>query len=298
MRFLPRSEVLSLDELERLASIFIRRGIRTIRLTGGEPLVRPGVMDLFTALGHHLDFGTLDDLTLTTNGTQLSRYAKELASIGVKRVNVSLDTRDPDHYRKITRGGSLASVLRGLDAAQDAGLAVKINTVALANDNEDELPDLIAWAHDREMSISLIEVMPMADTGEDRLAQFLPLSTVREALASRFTLVPAAYETPGPSRYVAVQETGGLLGFITPLTNNFCAGCNRVRVSAAGQLALCLGREEGADLRTPLRHGGGDDAVLHVLDHALGRKPERHGFDYAKHGAKAAVNRHMSMTGG
>lgn len=299
MTFLPKAELLTLDELDRLATAFISRGVRKLRITGGEPLVRRGVVDLIEELGRHVRSGHLDELTLTTNATQLAHHADRLAAAGVKRINVSLDSVDPETFERVTRGGKLETVLQGLEAAQKAGLSTKINTVVLATDNQEQIGDLVAWAHGCGHDLTLIEVMPMGDTGIDRLSQYVPLTVVRAALEKRFTLIPTSHTTGGPSRYLRVAETGRLLGLITPLTNNFCAGCNRVRVSATGQLALCLGREEGADLRAPLRMYPDDDRPLHmVLDEALGRKPEGHGFDYTRFGSAPAVSRHMSVTGG
>src|SRR5467141_1309718 len=253
MTFLPKADLLSLEELDRLCSAFIARGVRKLRLTGGEPLVRRGIMSLVASLSRHLSSGTLDELTLTTNGSQLPKYAGELAGHGVRRINVSLDTLDPDKFLAITRWGGLDKVLVGIDAAQAAGLKVKINAVALKGVNEDEISSLVDWAHGRGMDLTLIEVMPLGDVGEGRLDQYLPLSIVRARLGGRFTLADIDYRTGGPARYVTVAETGGRLGFITPLTHNFCETCNRVRVSCDGTLFMCLGKDDAADLRTPLR---------------------------------------------
>ncbi|MGF1455306.1 MAG: GTP 3',8-cyclase MoaA [Alphaproteobacteria bacterium] len=298
MTFLPKREVLSLEELARLARAFMRRGVHKIRLTGGEPLVRRGVMDLIGWLGEDLKAGVLSELTLTTNATQLARFAEGLAAAGVRRLNVSLDSLRPDTFSRVTRGGDLAQVLAGLQAAKAAGLKIKINTVALAADNAGEIPDMVAWAHGEGFDLTLIEVMPMAETGEDRRDQFLPLTAVRDSLAARWSLTPLPDRTGGPARYVRVEETGGRLGFITPLTENFCAGCNRVRVTCTGQLYLCLGRGENADLRAALRDSPEDDLIDRVLDQAIGRKPERHAFEESLEAGTAAVARHMSMTGG
>lgn len=298
MTFLPKREVLSLEELERLARAFIRRGVRKIRLTGGEPLVRRGIMTLITALGHAVQNGQLDELTLTTNATQLARFAAPLVDAGVKRINVSLDSLRPDVFARITRNGDLAQVLHGLDVAQQAGLSIKLNTVALADDNGEDIPDIIAFAHDRGMDVTLIEVMPMGDIEPDRQAQFLPLSVVREGLEARWTLTPISHTTGGPSRYVQVHETGGRLGFITPLSHNFCAGCNRVRVTCTGQMYMCLGQNDRADLRAALRASADDAALDAALVEAITRKPERHDFEDALHAGRAAVPRHMSTTGG
>jgi len=299
-QFLPRSELLSIEELERLSKAFIARGVRKIRITGGEPLVRRDVRKLFAALGETLGHG-LDELTLTSNATQLDRYAHDLAAAGVKRVNISLDSMVPETFRRITRRGSLDAVLRGIDAAQDAGLRVKLNMVALKHDNADEIPDVIAWAHGRAIDVTLIEVMPLGDTGEDRIDQYIPLTAVRDSLEQRFTLIDEAPADTlgGPARYAGVQETGGRIGFITPLTNNFCAGCNRLRVTCTGRIYMCLGQEDHVDLRTILRAHPHDNAPLHAaLDHALLGKPEKHDFEIASPNAAPAVARPMSMTGG
>lgn len=298
MTFLPKADVLTLEELARLARAFIRRGVRKIRLTGGEPLVRRGIMSLIEDLGGELKTGRLDELTLTSNATQLSRFAEDLARAGVKRINVSLDSLRPDVFARITRNGNLAQVLHGIDAAQNAGLHVKINTVALAQDNARELPDIIAWAHDRKMDITLIEVMPMGDVEPDRQAQFLSLAKVRDELQARWTLSPSDHATGGPSSYVQVQQTGGRLGFITPLSNNFCAACNRVRVTCTGQIYMCLGQNDRGDLRAAMRESTSDEALDAAIVEAIGRKPERHEFDTALSSGRAAVPRHMSNTGG
>jgi len=298
MAFLPKADVLTLEEMDRLCSAFVARGVRKLRLTGGEPLVRRGIMTLVGSLSRHLDTGALDELTLTTNGSQLRRYAKDLAACGVKRINVSLDTRDPDTFRAITRWGDLRKVLDGIDAAQEAGLAVKINTVALKGANEDELPSLIEWAHGRGMDLTLIEVMPLGDVGEGRLDQYLPLSMVRARLAARFTLEDLDDRTGGPARYARVAETRGRLGFITPLTHNFCESCNRVRVTCTGTLYMCLGQEDAADLRKPLRASESDDALNAAIDAAIAHKPKGHDFVIDRRHKRPAVARHMSVTGG
>jgi cyclic pyranopterin phosphate synthase len=291
-----------LEELDRVASAFVARGVRKIRLTGGEPLVRRGIMQLVTSLSRHLASGALDELTLTTNGSQLRRYAAPLRAAGIRRVNVSLDTLDADRFARITRGGRLGDVLAGLDAAQAAGLSVKLNAVALRDENEDELEALLLWAHGRGMALTLIETMPLGETGEDRTAQYLPLSLVRARLQRRFTLEESDHRTGGPARYVRVKETGGLLGFITPLTHNFCESCNRVRLTCTGRLYMCLGQEDAADLRAPLR-ASADDAWLHAgLDEAIARKPKGHDFviERKRGGRKPApaLTRSMSLTGG
>jgi len=298
MSFLPKADLLTLEELDRLCSAFIVKGVRKLRLTGGEPLVRRGIMTLFRSLSRHLADGALDELTLTTNGSQLPKYAAELADCGIKRINVSLDTLDADKFRAITRWGELDKVLAGIDAAQAAGLRVKINAVALKGVNEDEIPDLIAWAHGRGMDLTVIEVMPLGDVGEQRLDQYLPLSMVRARLAERFTLEDIDHRTGGPARYVRVQETGGRLGFITPLTHNFCESCNRVRLTCTGTLYMCLGQEDAADLRAPLRASEGNDLVYAAIDDAIARKPKGHDFIIDRRHKRPALARHMSVTGG
>jgi cyclic pyranopterin phosphate synthase len=267
-------------------------------LTGGEPLVRRGIMTLFASLSRHLGNGTLDELTLTTNGSQLAKYARELAGYGVRRINVSVDTLDPDKFRTITRWGELDKVVAGIDAAQDAGLKVKINAVALKGVNEDELTSLVEWAHGRDMDLTLIEVMPLGDVGEGRLDQYLPLSIARARLAERFTLTDIDYRTGGPARYVNVAETGGRLGFITPLTHNFCESCNRVRLTCTGTLYMCLGQEDAADLRGPLRASEGNELLHAAIEEAIGRKPKGHDFIIDRRHQRPALSRHMSVTGG
>jgi cyclic pyranopterin phosphate synthase len=298
MSFLPKADLLSLEELDRLCSAFIAKGVRKLRLTGGEPLVRRGIMTLFSSLSRHLQAGALDELTVTTNGSQLSKYAAELKACGVERINVSLDTLDPDKFRAITRWGDLRQVLAGIDAAQAAGLKVKINAVALKGVNEGELGDLIAWAHGRGMDITIIEVMPLGDIGEDRLDQYLPLSLVRSRLAERFTMQDLDDKTGGPARYVRIKETGGRLGFITPMTHNFCESCNRVRITCTGTLYMCLGQEDAADLRTPLRASESNDALYAAIDNAILRKPKGHDFVIDRRHQRPASSRHMSVTGG
>jgi GTP 3',8-cyclase len=298
MAFLPKADVLTLEELDRLCSAFVARGVRKLRLTGGEPLVRRGIMTLVSSLSRHLDSGHLDELTLTTNGSQLSKYASELKAHGVRRINVSLDTLDAEKFRAITRWGSLDQVLAGLDAAQDAGLKIKINTVALKGVNDDEFPHLIEWAHGRGMGLTLIEVMPLGEIGEGRLDQYLPLSIVRARLAERYQLENLDYRSGGPARYVHVAETGGLLGFITPMTHNFCESCNRVRVTCTGTLYMCLGQEDAADLRKPLRASEGNDLLFAAIDEAISRKPKGHDFIIDRRHKRPALARHMSVTGG
>jgi GTP 3',8-cyclase len=298
MSFLPKAEVLSLEELDRVCSAFIARGVKKLRLTGGEPLVRRGVMTLVESLSRHLRSGELEELTLTTNGSQLARYAAELKAHGLRRINVSLDTLDADKFRAITRWGDLSQVMAGIDAAQAAGLKLKINTVALRDVNEDELPRLMEWAHGRGMELTLIEVMPLGEIGEGRLDQYLPLSMVRARLAERFTLEDIDYRTGGPARYVRVAETGGTLGFITPMTHNFCESCNRVRLTCTGTLYMCLGQEDAADLRKPLRASEGDELLFAAIDEAIGRKPKGHDFIIDRRHQRPALPRHMSVTGG
>lgn len=298
MTFLPKADLLTLAELDRLCSAFVRKGVRKIRLTGGEPLMRRDVMTLIRALGRHLDTGTLDELTLTTNGSQLARYADELFAAGIRRVNVSLDTLKPDLFQQITRWGRLPQVLEGIEAAKHAGLRIKINTVALKGMNEAEIPALIEWAHGEGHDITLIETMPMGDIEGDRTMQYLPLSETRRALATRWSLEEQDVRTGGPARYVHVKETGGRLGFITPLTHNFCESCNRVRLTCTGTLYMCLGQEDAADLRAPLR-ASTDDALLDTaIDEAIGRKPKGHDFIIDRQHNRPAVARHMSLTGG
>ncbi|HTV26757.1 MAG TPA: GTP 3',8-cyclase MoaA [Xanthobacteraceae bacterium] len=298
MAFLPKADVLSLEELDRLCSAFIARGVRKLRLTGGEPLVRRGIMTLFSSLSRHLRSGLLDELTVTTNGSQLTKYAKEIKSYGVQRINVSLDTLNAEKFRAITRWGSLDQVLAGVDAAQDAGLKVKINAVALKGVNEGEFPQLIEWAHGRGMDLTLIEVMPLGEIGEGRLDQYLPLSIVRARLAERYQLQDLDYRSGGPARYMRVAETGGLLGFITPLTHNFCESCNRVRVTCTGTLYMCLGQEDAADLRKPLRASESNAQLFAAIDEAISRKPKGHDFIIDRRHKRPALARHMSVTGG
>jgi GTP 3',8-cyclase len=298
MTFLPRCELLTLEELDRLCSAFIEMGTRKIRITGGEPLVRRDIMELFRSLSRHLESGTLQEITLTTNGSQLARFAEALASCGVRRINVSLDTLDPALFKAITRRGDLGRVLAGIDAAQRAGLAVKINVVALKGVNDDEFEPMVRWAHARSMGITFIEVMPLGEIETSRFDQHLPLTKVRADLARDFTLHETGHRTGGPARYVRVAETGGLIGFITPLTHNFCESCNRVRVTCTGTLYMCLGHEEAADLRTPLRASEGNDLVNAVIREAITRKPKGHDFIIDRTNPRPAVARHMSVTGG
>jgi len=298
MTFLPKADVLSLEELDRLCSAFIAKGVTKLRLTGGEPLVRRGIMTLVSSLSRHLSSGALKEFTLTTNASQLARYAAELKGYGVERINVSLDTLDPAKFRAITRWGDLDKVLSGIDAAQAAGLKIKINAVALKGVNEDELADMVAWAHGRGMDLTVIEVMPLGDIDEARLDQYLPLSIVRSELAARYTLEDIDYRTGGPARYVRVKETGGRLGFITPLTHNFCESCNRVRITCTGTLYMCLGQEDAADLRRPLRASERDELLYAAIDEAISRKPKGHDFIIDRRHQGPALSRHMSVTGG
>ncbi len=298
MTFLPKPEVLSLEELDRLCSAFVRMGTRKLRVTGGEPLVRRGIMTLFRSLSRHLDSGALDELTLTTNGSQLARFAFELAACGVRRINVSLDTLDRDKFRAVTRWGDFGKVMAGIDAAQAAGLKIKINTVALKGFNDGEASDLVAWAHGRGFDLTFIEVMPLGAVERERFDQFLPLTELRAALERRFTLAPSPHASGGPARYYDVAETGGRLGFITPLTHNFCESCNRVRVTCVGRLYLCLGREDSADLRAPLRRSEGDEALEAAIRAAILRKPKGHDFIIGRAGSHASTDRHMNATGG
>jgi cyclic pyranopterin phosphate synthase len=298
MTFLPKADVLSLEELDRLCSAFVGLGVRKLRLTGGEPLVRRNIMALFRSLGRHLRTGALDELTVTTNGSQLAKYAGELREAGVQRINVSLDTLDPAKFTAITRWGKLDVVLNGLRAAREAGLAIKINAVALKGVNDDEFDRLISWCGDEGHDLTLIEVMPMGEIGETRLDQYLPLSLVRSDLEKRWTLTDTDYRTGGPSRYVTVRETGRRLGFITPLTHNFCELCNRVRLTCTGTLYMCLGQDDAADLRAPLR-ASSDDAMLNAaIREAIARKPKGHDFIIDRRHTAPAVARHMSVTGG
>jgi cyclic pyranopterin phosphate synthase len=298
MTFLPKRDLLTLEEVDRVATAFVARGTRKLRITGGEPLVRRDIMNLFRSLSRHLASGALDELTLTTNGSQLERYASELAACGVRRVNVSLDTLDPDKFRKITRWGDLDKVLRGIEAARAAGLRVKINAVALKDVNEDEIEGLMSWAHGLGMDLTLIEVMPLGEIEPGRIDQFLPLSIVRARLMDKYTLDDDPYRTGGPARYVRVRETGGLVGFITPMTHNFCESCNRVRLTCTGTLYMCLGQEDAADLRAPIRASGDDTLLYRAMDEAITRKPKGHDFVIDRRRARPAVGRHMSVTGG
>ena len=298
MTFLPRKDLLSLEELGTLCESFIKRGIKKIRITGGEPLVRRDLMSFIHKLSKHRISGKLDEITLTTNGTLLSRYAKELKLCGVERINISLDTLDPIVFTKLTRRNALEAVLRGIDTALESGIKVKINTVALKGVNDREIPRLIEWAHNKSMDITLIEVMPLGDIDEDRVDQYIPLNAIRDNLEQRFTLNNVPLRTGGPARYAIVKETGGILGMITPLTNNFCAGCNRVRVTCTGQIYTCLGHGHKLDLRAAIRGDNSDAELERLLGIAMREKPEKHFFDISERGAKPTVARHMSVTGG
>ena len=299
MTFLPKKDLLTLEELDRLCTCFVELGVRKLRITGGEPLVRRNIMTFFETISRHLESGELDELTLTTNGSQLSRFADRLASVGVKRVNISLDTLDERKFKAVTRWGRLNQVLNGIDAAQRAGLRVKINTVALQGFNEDELFDLVSWCTRRDMDLTLIEVMPMGDIGnEDRLGQFWSLRDVRRRLSEQYELEPLAERTGGPARYFRLHPVGLKVGFITPLTHNFCESCNRVRLTCTGELFMCLGQEDRADLRKPLRASSDDDRLKDAIRMAIARKPKGHDFDYARQDVRGRVSRHMSHTGG
>ncbi len=298
MTFLPKRDLLTLEELDRVCSAFVDRGVRKLRITGGEPLVRRDIMTLFRSLSRHLDRGALDELTVTTNGSQLARHAAELAACGVRRVNVSMDTLDPDRFRAITRWGDLGKVVAGIDAAQAAGLKVKINAVALKGVNEDEIETLLEWAHGRGMDLTLIEVMPLGEIETHRADQFLSLASVRARLTERYTLEDLAERTGGPARYVRVKETGGTLGFITPMSHNFCESCNRVRLTCTGKLYMCLGQEDAADLRAPLRQSDGNERLMQAIENAIARKPKGHDFIIDRQRNAPAVGRHMSVTGG
>ncbi|MGI9407426.1 MAG: GTP 3',8-cyclase MoaA [Hyphomicrobiaceae bacterium] len=298
MTFLPKRELLTLEELDRLCSAFVARGVRKLRITGGEPLVRKNIIWLFDNLGRHIETGALDELTVTTNGSQLSRMADDLYAAGVRRVNVSLDTLDEEKFKAVTRWGDFSKVMGGIDAAQKAGLKVKINAVAVKGVNDTEYDDMIRWAHGRGMDLTLIETMPLGEIDEDRTDQYLPLSMVRADLMERWTLTDIPYKTGGPARYVEIGETGGRLGFITPMTHNFCESCNRVRLTCTGELFMCLGQEDRADLRTPLRTSPDDAALYAAIDEAISRKPKGHDFIIDRRTSTPAVSRHMSVTGG
>jgi cyclic pyranopterin phosphate synthase len=297
MTFLPKAEVLTLEELDRIASVFIALGVRKLRLTGGEPLVRKGLLGLVERLCRHLAAGALDEIAITTNGTRLALFAGDLARLGVRRVNVSMDTLRPDLFARLTRGGDLAQVQAGIEAARAAGLEVKINAVALARDNAGEIPDLVKWAHERGMALTLIETMPMGEIDEDRTDQFLSLKDVRRDLESFWTLTDLPLSTGGPARWVEIAQTGGRLGFITPLSHNFCEGCNRVRLTCTGTLHTCLGQADATDLRRVIRSGGSDADLADAIARGVDTKPKGHDFRIERHAAPS-VMRHMSTTGG
>ena len=298
MTFLPKRDLLSLEELDRLCTVFIEKGVKKLRLTGGEPLVRKNIMHLVRDLSRHIQSGALEELTLTTNGSQLQRFAAELAECGVRRINVSLDTLDPTKFKQITRWGDISKVMAGIDAAQAAGLKIKINAVALKGFNDHEIPGMLRWAHGRGMDMTVIETMPMGEIDEDRTDQYLPLSLLRAQLEREFTFADIPYKTGGPARYVEVAETGGRLGFITPMTHNFCESCNRVRLTCTGQLFMCLGQEDAADLRAPLRASEDNALLAQAIGDAIARKPKGHDFIIDRNHARPALSRHMSMTGG
>ena len=300
MKFLPKKDLLTLEELDRMCSTFVALGVKKLRITGGEPLVRRNIMSFFNSMSRHLDSGALEELTLTTNGSQLHRFASDLYSAGVRRVNVSLDTLDEQKFARVTRWGRLDQVLRGIDAAQNAGLRVKINAVALKGFNEEELFTLTEWCHARDMDLTWIEVMPMGDMGsEDRIGQYWALSELRDRLRERYSLIDLAERSGGPARYVKIEETDQKIGFITPLTHNFCESCNRVRLTCTGELYMCLGQEDMADLRAPLRNSPDSEKPLEeAIRKAIGLKPKGHDFDYSRQTISGQMTRHMSHTGG
>ncbi len=298
MTFLPKQDLLTLEELDRLCSAFIDKGVKRLRITGGEPLVRRDIMTLFKSLSRHLNTGSLEELTLTTNGSQLAKYAKELRNYGIKRINVSLDTLNAEKFRTLTRWGDLKKVLEGIEAAQNAGIKVKINAVALKDVNEDEFIPMIKWAHGHGMDITFIEVMPLGEIESARIDQYMPVSAVRSQIEQSMTLREIDYKTGGPARYVESEQTGGRIGFITPMTHNFCESCNRVRITCTGTLFMCLGQEDAADLRTPLRISHNNELLNQAIDAAILRKPKGHDFVIDRTINQPAVARHMSQTGG
>jgi cyclic pyranopterin phosphate synthase len=300
MTFLPKADVLTLEELERLCGAFVKLGVRKLRMTGGEPLVRRNIMSLFRGLGRHIETGALDELTVTTNGSQLDKHAQDLYAAGVRRINVSIDTLDARKFTELTRWGRLEQVLTGIEAAKAAGLKIKLNMVALKGVNDDEFDRMIAWCGDEGFDLTIIEVMPMGEIGADaRLDQYLPLSMVRAAIQKNWTLEDSDYRTGGPARYATIKETGGRLGFITPLTHNFCESCNRVRLTCTGTLYMCLGQSDAADLRAPLRASDDDDLLIEAIREAITRKPKGHDFVHDRRTSRRpAVERHMSVTGG
>ncbi len=298
MHFLPKKEILTLEELDRVCSAFVDHGVKRLRLTGGEPLVRKGILTLVSSLSRHLDSGDLDELTITTNGSQLKKMASDLASMGVKRINLSLDTLREDRFKEITRWGRYAQVMDGLEAALDAGIKLKLNAVALKGVNDDEFDDMIRFTHERGMDLTIIETMPMGEIDEDRLDMYLPLSDVKADLAQRWTMSPSTHKTGGPASYVTVAETGGRIGFITPMTHNFCESCNRVRLTCTGTLYMCLGQEDAADLRAPLRASESNDLLNQTIRNAIDRKPKGHDFVIDRDNNRPSIGRHMSVTGG
>jgi cyclic pyranopterin phosphate synthase len=298
MAFLPKAEILTLEELDRVCSAFVGLGVRKLRITGGEPLVRRNVMSLFQGLGRHLESGALDELTLTTNGSQLARFAEDLRACGVRRINISLDTLDAAKFEALTRWGKFDKVMAGIAAAKAAGLAIKINSVALKDVNDAEIDNMIRWCGEMGFDLTLIETMPLGEIDNDRINQYLPLSVVRSDLEKRWTLEDTDYRTGGPARYVRIAETGQRLGFITPLTHNFCESCNRVRLTCTGTLFMCLGQEDAADLREPLRQSESDEPLIAAIDEAISRKPKGHDFIIDRRHNRPALGRHMSVTGG
>ncbi len=298
MTFLPRKDLLSLEELDRLCTIFVEKGVKRLRLTGGEPLVRRGIMGFIENFSRHLKSGALEELTLTTNGTQLAKYAEQLADCGIKRLNVSLDTLDADRFKSVTRWGDLSKVLNGIESSLTAGLEVKINMVAVKGFNDDEIVSMMKWCHDQDMDLTMIETMPLGEIEHDRNDQFISVSEISKMLQQDFTLTDIPYKTGGPARYVKVEETGGRLGFITPMSHNFCESCNRVRLTCTGVLYMCLGKDDAADLRAPLRQSESNDLVELSIDEAISRKPKGHDFIIDRDQKGPAVTRHMSTTGG
>ncbi len=298
MTFLPKRELLTLEELDRVCSAFIHKGVKRLRLTGGEPLVRRGIMGFIRTLARHLDSGLLDEITITTNGSQLAKHASELAECGVKRINVSLDTLDAEKFATVTRRGRLAQVMEGIEAAQKANIAIKLNMVALKGFNEHEIEPMLRWSHGQGIDLTLIETMPMGEIDGDRNEQYLPVAKIRESLSGHLTLNDIPYKTGGPASYVEVAETGGRLGFITPLSHNFCESCNRVRLTCTGTLYMCLGQDDAADLRAPLRASEGGELLNATINEAISRKPRGHDFIIDRNNKAPAVSRHMSLTGG
>ena len=299
MNFLPKADLLTLEELDKMCTAFISQGVEKLRITGGEPLVRRNIMEFFNSISRHLKTGALKELTLTTNGSQLHRFAEQLAEIGIKRINVSLDTLNEEKFSQITRWGRLVQVLKGIDAALAAGIKIKINTVALKDFNEDELEKIVKWCANRKMDLTFIEVMPMGDIGnENRLNQYWPLSDLRKRLTKTWTLKDTDEQTGGPARYVRVYETGQKIGFITPMTHNFCESCNRVRLTCTGELYQCLGQEEQVDLRKVLRKNSEIEPLLEAIHNAISKKPKGHDFDYSRQSISGQMSRHMSHTGG